>query len=316
MEDNIIDLIEVEKIFLKEIQLKESIILKFQLLEKYELTCKIIEKLIHIQNKIIEPKLSLLELNSALRFVLETLIQSELLIVEPEYTFKLYYAIYIHHVEKTKKFINRIKSEIQIMEFYEQRDLDTSKIIIQGKQNNEPKDVIAKKHKDAQNTIDEEADLEFTIFSGNYKFNGYGYTKTYLESEVLPQYEQRLIQFQEMKTEVAKIIVKQDRISNLFNFKDQHSKVFSELKDNRSWEKKADKVGLLDQYRLIYDFTSALLHCTSYSLKTNNEFSEGETTMAKSMIYKYSKKILKNLKRYSEMNFFSKFKLIELTDEK
>jgi len=315
IEDNIDKLIIIEKSFLAKINDKKSIFYGFNQSEKYNLSYRIVEKIIHIQETILNESVSLLELNSSLRFVLETLIQSEILKSEPDYTFKLFYSIFNHQVDKGEKFIKRIKHEIEVMDKYEKKDNENLKIVTKGIANNEDPSKVKEKHKKAQEELDEESDLEYTIFCGNYKWYGYGLTKAMVKEQILPKYEERLIKFREMRIEKAKEIVKLKHISKYFNFRKQHSRVFKELKDNRSWDMKAKEVGLEKEYELVYDLTSALLHCTSYSLTTNNHSSAPEIEMTKTLIYKYSKKIMKNINEYAEMKFYSNFLVLDLINE-
>lgn len=145
------------------------------------------------------------------------------------------------------------------------------------------------------------------MFCGDYKYFGYGYTKSILESKILPQYNNRLKQFENAKIKVAKEILENQTICELFNFRNQHTKVFKELKDNRSWEEKARLSGLQNEYKLVYDLSSAVLHSTSYSYGTTVEIPESEIEMILNLCFKYSKKIMLNINSFSNLNFYQKF---------
>lgn len=64
--------------------------------------------------------------------------------MEPSYAYKLFYSIYNHQVEKSKKYIERIKREILIMENYESKDRDNIQIITEAIRNEEPIEITKK----------------------------------------------------------------------------------------------------------------------------------------------------------------------------
>ncbi|MEH1009530.1 hypothetical protein VDP25_17460 [Winogradskyella sp. ECml5-4] len=269
-----------------------------------------------IQKLILKENSSLIENYSSLRYVLETLIQSELLVNEPEYTHKLFYSIYNHQLDKTNKFIERIKKEILIMKKYQLEDSKTTDIIKNGSDKSEDIEITKAKYQKAIKDLDDRADLEYTMFCGNFKWFGYGYTQSHLENKVLPEYQERLELFEKAKTEIAKKLVKKENVSKLFNFNNQYSKVFKELKDIRTWKEKAKLTNLEDEYNLVYDLSSALLHSTSYSFNTSNDIKDYETNMVKNLCFKYSKKIMVNINTYANMEFYDKFLMINIEEEK
>lgn len=150
------------------------------------------------------------------------------------------------------------------------------------------------------------------MFCGNFKSLGYGYTKSYLENNILPEYEKRLKLFEDVKIEIAKKLLKKTIVTGLFHFNNQHTKVFTELKDTRSWKEKAKTAQLEDEYNLVYDLSSAVLHSTSYSYLTSKDIDEHETEMIKKLCFQYSKKIMINLNAYTKLELFEIFKVIEI----
>lgn len=293
-QNNINKILEIEQEFLALLLSGEDIFANFQELEKFKLSHNIIEKMIVIQKSILREDVSLIELNASLRYILETLIQTELLLKEPTYTYKLYYSIFHHQIDKGEKFIKRFKKDIELLDKYMKEETElTNKLLDEGETN-----IIEK----VTQEIDSKFDLEFTIFGDDYKKWGFEYTKDLLNKNVLPKLEAKLKENQEAKLDKAKKLVKMEHVSQHFNFNRQHSRVFNELKDERSWKRKAKLVGLEDEYELIYDLTSAILHCTSYSLITSNYKEKEEFKVANILIYKYSKKILKNIEIYTYEN--------------
>ncbi|CAA0213078.1 hypothetical protein [Tenacibaculum maritimum] len=315
-EKSLEDLIEVEEAFINSIKEKETLFFSLENNEIYHLSLNIVEKVISIQKLILKENSSLIENYSSLRYILETLIQTELLIDEPNYTYKLFYSIYNHQIDKTNKFIERIKKEILIMEKYELEDRKTTDILKNGIDNNIDNELSSKIYQKAIKELDDKADLEYTMFCGNFKWFGYGYTKSHLEEKVLPEYQKRLELFENGKTEIAKKLIKKASVSKHFNFSNQHTKVFKELKDNRSWKEKASITKLDDEYNLVYDLSSALLHSTSYSFKTKNNIEDYEMKMIKNLCFKYSKKMMINLNSYTNMEFYDRFKMIVLGENK
>lgn len=309
------ELIIAEKDFANSIKDKKSFFFSLENSEIYHLSLNIVEKIISIQKLILTENSSLIENYSSLRYILETLIQSELLIKEPEYTYKLFYSIHNHQIDKTKKYIERIKREILIMKKYELEDRKTTEIFKNGIENKEHIEETKIKHQKAEKEIDDKADLEYTMFCGNFKWLGYGYVQSELENKVLPKYKERLKLFENSKIEIAKKLVKKESVAKHFNFNRQHSKVFNELKDIRNWKDKAKLTNLENEYDLVYDLSSAVLHSTSYSYRTSIDIKDYEIKMIKDLCFKYSKKIMINLNSYTNMEFYDKFKMIIL-DEK
>jgi hypothetical protein len=315
IEKSLDELIKTENDFADSIKEKKEFFFSLENNEIYQLSLSIVEKIISIQKLILKENSSLIENYSSLRYILETLIQTELLISEPEYTYKLFYSIHNHQIDKTNKFIERIKKEILIMEKYELEDRQNTDIITNGIDKNEDIEITKKNHQDAIKKLDDKADLEYTMFCGNFKWLGYGYTQYQLKNEVLPEYQARLELFEKGKIEIAKKIVKKKNISKLFDFNRQHTKVFKQLKDIRTWKEKAELTQLENEYNLVYDISSALLHSTSYSYTTSNEINVNETSMIKNLCFKYSKKIMINLNSYTNMEFYDLFKMITLEEK-
>jgi hypothetical protein len=312
IENSLEELIKIEENFVNSINDKKAFLFSLENNEIYHLSISIIEKIISIQKLILQDNSSLIESYTSLRYILETLIQTELLINEPEYTYILFYSIHNHQIDKTKKFIERVKKEILIMEKYELEDRKKINIISNGVKKNEDIETIQKNHQKATKELDDKADLEYTMFCGNFKWFGYGYTKTHLEENVLPEYKKRLKQFEDGKIEIAKKLVKKECISKHFNFNRQHSKVFNELKDTRSWKEKAKLTQLENEYDLVYDLSSAVLHSTSYSYTTSNDIKDFEIKMVKTLCFQYSKKIMLNLNSYTKIELYDKFQIIKM----
>lgn len=312
IQNSLDELIKAEEKFANSINEKKSLLFSLENNEVYQLSLKMVEKIISIQKFISSNNSSLIENYSSLRYILETLIQTELLLIEPKYTYTLFYSIHNHQTDKTSKFIERIKKEILIMEEYELEDRKTTTILSDGHKRQEEIEKSQEKFQQAVKELDDKADLEYTMFSGNFKSMGYGYTKSILENKILPEYQKRLKLFEDGKIELAKKLLKKTAVAELYQFNNQHTKVFKELKDTRSWKEKAETVKLDSEYDLVYDLSSAVLHSTSYSYLTSKDIDENEIEMIKKLCFQYSKKIMINLNKYTNLELYEVFKVIEI----
>lgn len=306
------ELVIAEEKFVKSINDKKALLFSLENHEVYQISLNIAEKLISIQRQLFGNKSSLIENYSSLRYILETLIQTELLLLEPKYTYILFYSIHNHQTDKTNKFIERIKKEILIMKKYELEDSKTTTILTDGHKRKENTEISQEKFQKAVKELDDNADLEYTMFCGNFKYWGYGFTKSILVTKILPEYQNRLKLFEKGKTEIAKKLLKKTTVTKFFQFNNQHSKVFTVLKDTRGWKEKAKVAQLEDEYNLVYDLSSAVLHSTSYSYLTNKDIDEYESGITQKLCFQYSKKIMINLNAYTKMELFELFKVIEI----
>ncbi|MCK9454724.1 hypothetical protein [Sulfurimonas sp.] len=82
------------------------------------------------------------------------------------------------------------------------------------------------------------------------------------------------------------------------------------LKDTRSWQKKAEAVGLEEEYKLNYEMTSAFLHFTSYSLLTPNIASQDEIDYKYRLINQYIEQITTNISIFSRVNLYDNLNIM------
>jgi len=299
------NIIQAEKDFLVIMETKLPIYSMFRDFERHQLIVSFLHKIIRVKEKVNENIAELIPLNAYLRYIFETLIQTELLIKEPEYKFKLFYSVYNHQVSKSIKFLERLNREIDLMRVYEKNDNSLlESIIVNGIEEGKDPEEVKQLHKEKVEELDDKSDLEFTIFTGDYKNKGYNFSAFLMEAQLVPKYEARIKEMENLRTDKAKELVKDSRLTKHFNFKRQHTRVFKLLSDDRSWKTMAETVSLETEYDLVYDITSSILHSTSYSLITNSEPEEDEIGLAKELIYKYSKKILQNCILLSDSNVY------------
>jgi len=82
---------------------------------KYKISKHIIDKLTKLINELNKNPNDLHKQVSISRYVLETLIITQLLIKEKDYFLKLYFSIYIHQENKIKNMKERLKREIEVL---------------------------------------------------------------------------------------------------------------------------------------------------------------------------------------------------------
>lgn len=247
--------------------------------EHFQLTKLILQKLIKIQEDFKQNPNNLLLGYSSLRYLFETLVSIKLLNSEPNYTYKLYYSVYIHQIEKTKRIIARIENEIELINDYNKEYLSLF-------ENNLSAEEINKK----ESELYIKSENEITAFWGEYKTNGFGYQKVLIQ-KLLEDYSKIKSECELRKTEIEKKLVSDNRLIQLFDFKGQSSKVFKELIDKRSWSKKSEITGLEKEYSQVYELSSSLIHSTSYSLFTKLESDISEINYITNLITNYSKTI-------------------------
>lgn len=254
----------------------------------------------------------LLSKYATLRYILETLINVKLLNLEETYTFKLYYSIFSIQVEKTEKFISKINQEIELAKKYDERENKEWKelmdrIDVTGVKLLEELDKIT-------TSIDNDSDYESVIFWGDYKNNGYGFTSHLIETKVKNEYEKRLNELTAILSQVKTKVYKDSRLKTLFGFTSEED-VYEKLKERRTWKDKAKAVDLENDYTLIYDLSSSIIHSTVYSLFTDNDLNESDTNLVNTLVTRYINNIVRELKTYSNVDTLSKFVIINVKEQ-
>jgi hypothetical protein len=256
---------------------------------------KILTKLESVIRNVKRNKSNLLLLASTVRFLFETLIQLELVKKEPKHIYILLYSIYNHQVTKTNKLYEELKSNLLVLDKIIELREQLIKYI-ETPTNTKKNKLVYTKH------INQEiADI---LLSRTYIFLAHidkiepTEVRKILMEIYMPKYEKLIDDLANEKKHYAKEIIKKPFITNLFDFKNQFSKVFTQFKDTRSWSDKAKEVGLLDDYIYMYDYTSSLIHSTSYSLITSPNIDDEEIGTNLIFIRQYLLLILNNFDRH------------------
>lgn len=304
------ELIENEDKLLKTIEEKEIVFQKFAGIELFKIAFGIIEKINHLKKSILKDQTNLLLNNAILRYILEALIQVELLKKEEKYRYVSFYSIFNHQINKLEKLLERLKKEIELIEHFEKLENEdinkkTSNFDISDFQK------FMRQIEEQGKEFDKIVHKEITLFFGDFEKIGFAIQKDFMINNLQKKMDDKLTELKQLKIDKAKELVKDKNISKYFDFRNQHSRVFKEMKDSRSWEKKAKEVGLEAEYKLMYDITSSLLHCTSYSILTSNSLIGDENVLILSLIYQYSKRIYDRIKELINYEFVDGFLIVE-----
>lgn len=281
---------------------------------KYEV-CK---NLVHTVHNLIADSLksndNLITLVSTLRYTLESLIVTKLCLKEPDYVYKMYFQTEVIHRSRLTSMISRIKKEIKLLgELDTEEDRKTLKaskelmkqIRILQETYKDNSELLGRKLREASSEMKEKVFSEMNqkayehinLFFEDFEENGFGFQKHLLENQLLPRYKEELRKTEDKLKNTAENLVNSEYMSKLFSFTGQPEKVWEELEDKkngryRSWQQKAITVELGDEYEAIYELTSKLLHCVSYSIFTSKFLVEEEVLLVYRQLFQYLKKII------------------------
>lgn len=254
-----------------------------------ELTYCYLDALERCVNQIYNSSDSTISLVANLRFIFETCITTRLLVKERGFKYKVRYSIYKHQLDKSQSLTKYAQIDIEKLSKLEKEESELLKSFSVDS---------ALKIKDQTDELYNQLDEEISLFLDNAEFNGASYHKTFI-SQYLNQHKERESEISLEWEQKKRELLKDDEATHIFNFKNQLSKVEKELTDTRSWQQKASDAGLSEMYAFIYDYTSSLLHSTSYSVMVPNQLDESEKTMIMSLATRISSDILKNLQCFS-----------------
>lgn len=255
---------------------------------KYFVCVNIIDKLCAL-NKRVSGNDELLSLVSSLRYTLEVLITTKLFIQEPQYIYNVYYCIYLQQQNKLNYLIKRAKDECNFLEELEKEEQSLVESTISEDE------VAASSISKVFSLMNKKSKERITFFLDGVEMNGFGFQKYLIESQVIPKFESQLSEVEKLTTEKSKELSKLKFMNDLFDIRRQPTKVFKEFSDKRSWAEKAEEVGLKYEYELMYELTSSLMHCTSYSLFTGKFLEDEELIMMYKQMTQYLEKVVENL---------------------
>lgn len=262
---------------------------------KYKISKHIIDKLAKLINELNKNPDDLHKQVSTSRYVLETLIITQLLINEKDYFLKLYFSIYIHQENKIKNMKERLEEEIRILEEY------------QDKYEQEIKDNTSYEDEENFQKYKNEINKDIRIFTLKLEEFGFGFLINTLKNGHLVQYEDKLKEIQDKKLSEVEELLKKEWFKKYFPNEIKNSKEVSGLLEDRNeknrfrgWEEKAKASGLENEYKLNYEITSSLMHFTSYSLFTLKDIKDEEIKYYYLLLNQYLERIINNLNLFSK----------------
>lgn len=255
---------------------------------KRRLVTTLSNKLMVLYQELWEEETSLQSAIASLRYILEALISSELLCKEDDYYEKVYYGIARHQIEKYELLLSMARNDIELINTYKTKEDQLSLKDISSERN-------AKAIMQAKDDLYENLDEEFSMFLDSTDYFGLDHQAEYITSEVIPIIEKKITDLMEQSKVVQKELASNLEFNRKFKIKGQATKVSKILSDNRKWKQKAIDAGLYDEYSFVYNYTSSILHCMSFSFLTNTEIEEPELMTFRSLSNKFMNRLFKNL---------------------
>lgn len=276
---------------------KESII--------YTLSNSIIETLKASFDDVFSEDKNIYQRAHALRYLFEALISTSLLVKEENYKEKLFYSYYIQQINKQELVIEKAEREIKELEEIEIQikkiqEEYIPKIAGANKSSQSPKDLMEEMTQKEDQLYDK-LEKQPTLFTKEAKSNGAGFQAHLVREQNLNIYQENLKKIKEEFHNIVNNLAKDQGFNKRFDVKYQASKVQKVLKDNRNWSNKALEVGLSEEYRFVYNYTSSILHFTSYSFFTRNDVPAGESNVISRLALKYISNILSNLYSFMQI---------------
>ncbi len=274
-------------------------------MNEVEIKCKVCNAIFNKIEYILKEELfnsndDMLVLSSVTRYLLETLISTEIMLKEKEYIYEIYYYRNVELKEKLKIVIKRIKKEIiYLQDFADEKDR-------RADWSNVNSDVLEsiELNKEIEEEIYLKAKENITLIFEGVELNGFSFQKHIVEENILKKCEKDLDNI----SKEIEVLSEEAIFSDLFREEGINKKYKKYRK--KSWHKKAKIVGLEDEYKYIYDFTSSLIHFSSYSIFTSNEFIDEEIDMMYSFILQYLERIHNNLIKLCGLDVMQFYKII------
>jgi hypothetical protein len=267
-----------------------------------ESSAKIVKKLLNIHQPEEIQNAGLISRVAAVRYTLESLISTRLLLREAGYAYKLYFSIFTHQEIQIQSSIDRINEELKLLDILAKKEtagaIRLAKAVSKAEERGEAFDSkkFGKRFIRSINRTDKIKNESITIWSHGAEETGYEYQAAGIRKHIVPAYLERQKFIRDLKDRYARQISKDPLFNLFFRVNGQSSKVFKILKDERKWEEKAKITGLEKEYAFIYRYTSSILHFTSYSIWTGHELAPDESSMFSRITYEYLRNIIQCIK--------------------
>ena len=256
--------------------------------EKRNLATTLSNKLIRLFNELWDEETSLQSAISALRYILEAQIHSVLLCNEDDYFEKIYYNGIGHKIKKHELLLAQSKKDLALLPKYHEEE---NKFCFDEVKTEEDAKAIL----NSQDLIYDKLDEEFSIFLDATEFFGINNQESMIKTKIIPGIENEIKNLEALRRDIYKDLASKTDFNRKFNIRGQTSKIPKVISDKRTWKQKAIDAGLDDEYTFVYDYTSSLLHCTSFSILSNPDIEAPEFTTFRSLSNKLMRNISKNL---------------------
>ncbi len=270
---------------------------------RVELATHLLAKLIAISEEFLSRETELMHKASLLRYTLESLILLILFREEPRTLYSVYYSIYDEQINKVEWCLARLRAEIELMGELEK--IENEKLAeVHGEldklaESGDP-GAIQKQINRVHAEVEEMVGRKITVYLGAIESKSHSFGKFYLQEELQPQYAKQLEHVRKVKNSKAADLLQTPEFKNLFPGCTEPSQVYEQLKEKRSWIEKARATGLGDEYAFVRDYTSALIHCTSYSFFSRPGLMDDEAALMLRLQVQYLRRCINNIKKLCE----------------
>ncbi len=234
-----------------------------------DISIKILSKVHHIVANF-NTDYQLLEVAIGTRFVFEALINVKLLNFEQKHIYRLYNALLNQNIIKNKKYETQIKNDLELI---------NQKIIEESNGLNYDKNEIESSAK-----INENKKIQLLNALNEYEKN------ILKHEDNKKQFQVSCIKNKKFKQAVGKESIQENEIDSLLT------------EPEGGWEGKSILLGLESEYRLMYDFSSSMIHATSYSLLTNVDITSDELGFYLNSLNNYLTQINDNIIHFCNLN--------------
>lgn len=228
---------------------------------------------------------------ASLRYILEALIHTKLLCAEDDYFEKVYFGVSKHQIRKYELLLEQARNDIQLLSSFKNEE---EKVNYKNVTSEEDAKMVMQK----QDAMYEKLDEYFSVFLDAAEYFGPDAQLDFIENNVIPSIEEKITELNEGIQSRNKALASDLGFNRKFHIKGQASKIPKILSDKRSWKEKAQQAGLESEYAFVYDYTSAILHCTSFSILTNPDVEKPEFLTFRSLSNTFMRGILENLFKF------------------
>ena len=275
---------------------------------------------------------NLMLLTSTLRYVLEQLIDVKLFKRNRKNIYLFYLATIEQKEKKIDAMIKAVKNDISMCEKLDSmekekkteydKEINDKKFELKSSTQQNKEDILSElkklmndRHNKCNNYFYEllqNEGIKYSLYYENIVNNGFSFQAHLLEKQVLKKYIEQKSEIDRQKKEVIKGWRESSEISKIINIDSSNKVQPKQGNMYLKWVDKAELLEIKDEYNVIYEQASSLLHCTPYSIFTPPELMEKEKQLALLKIYKYVKEIGLVIKEISEIE---KINIVYISEE-